>query len=80
MKTIGTWLAGLIVALIVLGICALCGKFAEEDRAKYQTNETHGGTNETHGGRSNVLPYMANPVHKWHPANVNHVNHRSGGN
>ena len=71
MKTIGTWLAGIIVAAIVLGICALCGKFAEEDRVKYQTQ-----TNDTHRVKSGVLPYMANPVHSWHPANVNHVNHR----
>jgi hypothetical protein len=71
MKTIGTWLAGIIVAVIVLGVFALCGKFAEEDRAKQQTQ-----TNETHRGKSVILPYMANPVHSWHPANVNHVHHR----
>ena len=69
MKTIGTWLAGIIVSAIILGICALCGKFAEEDRALYQTNDTH-------RVKSGVVPYMANPVHKWHPANVNHVHHR----
>ena len=70
MKTLGTLLAGIIVSAIILGICALCGKFAEEDRVKYQTNETH-------RARSNVLvPYMANPVHNWHPANINHVHHR----
>ena len=71
MKTIGTLLAYIIVATIVLGIFALCGKFAEEDRAKYQAQ-----TNDTHRVKSGVVPYMANPVHKWHPANVNHVNHR----
>ena len=70
MKTIGTWLAYIIVATIVLGVFYLCGKFAEEDRAKYQAQ-----TNDTHGVKSGVVPYMANPVHKWHPANVNHVNH-----
>ena len=70
MKTIGTWLAGIIVSAIILGICALCGKFAEEDRAKYQAQ-----TNDTHRVKSGVVPYMANPVHKWHPANVNHVHH-----
>ena len=71
MKTIGTWLAGIIVATIVLGICALCGKFAEEDRVKCQAQ-----TNDMHRVKSGVVPYMATPVHKWHPANVNHVNHR----
>ena len=71
MKTIGTWLAGIIVSAIILGIFALCGKFAEEDRAKYQTQ-----TNDTHRVKSVILPYMANPVHSWHPANVNHVHHR----
>ena len=71
MKTIGTWLAGIIVSVIVLGIAALCGKFAEEDRAKYQTQ-----TNDTHRVKSGVLQYMANPVHNWHPANINHVHHR----
>ena len=70
MKTIGTLLAYIIVATIVLGIFYLCGKFAEEDRAKCQTQ-----TNETNRVKSGVVPYMANPVHKWHPANVNHVNH-----
>jgi len=69
MKTIGSWFAGIIVSVIVLGICAPCGKFAEEDRVKYQTNDTH-------EVKSGVLPLMANPVHKWHPANVYHVNHR----
>jgi len=69
MKTIGTWLAGIIVSAIVLGICALCGKFAEKDRVKYQTNDTQ-------RVKSGVLPFMANPVHNWHPANINHVHHR----
>ena len=69
MKTIGTWLAGIIVSAIVLGISALCGKFAEEDRVKYQTNDTQ-------RVKSGVLPFMANPVHNWHPANINHVHHR----
>lgn len=69
MKTIGTWLAGIIVSAIVLGICALCGKFAEEDRVKYQTNDTH-------RVKSSMSPFMANPVHNWHPANINHVHHR----
>ena len=71
MKTIGTMLAYIIVATIVLGIFYLCGKFAEEDRAKYQAQ-----TNDAHRVKSGVVPYMANPVHKWHPANVNHVHHR----
>lgn len=70
MKTIGTLLAYIIVATIVLGIFYLCGKFADEDRAKYQAQ-----TNDTHRVKSGVVPYMANPVHNWHPANVNHVNH-----
>ena len=69
LKTIGTWLAYIILAVVVLGVFCLCGKFAEEDRAKYQTDDTH-------SVKSGVVPYMANPVHKWHPANVNHVNHR----
>ena len=69
MKTIGTWLAGIVVSAIVLGICALCGRFAEEDRIKHQANDTH-------RVKSNVTPFMINPVHKWHPANVNHVNRR----
>ena len=71
MKTIGTLLAYIICAVIVLSIFYLCGKFAEEDRAKYQAQ-----TNDTHRAKSGVVPYMANPVHKWHPANVNHVHHR----
>ena len=69
MRTIGSWLAGIIVSAIILGIFALCGKFAEEDRVKYQTNDVH-------RVKSVVLPYMANPVHNWHPANVNHIYRR----
>lgn len=71
MKSLGTFLAGIIISAIILGIFALCGKFAEEDRAKYQCQ-----TNDTYRVRSGVLPYMANPVHNWHPANINHVYHR----
>lgn len=73
MKTLGTWLAGIIVAAIIVGLCRLGQRYGFCNCGDY-ANTT---TNETHRARANVLvPYMANPVHKWHPANVNHVYHR----
>ena len=73
MKTIGTWLAFIILSASIIGICKLGHRYGLcncGDYPKYSANETH-------GGRSNVMvQYMVNPVHKWHPLNVNHVNHR----
>ena len=69
MKTLGSLLAGIILSAIIIGICKLGHRYGFCNCGDY-ANTT---TNETHGGRSTVLPFMANPVHNWHPANINHV-------
>lgn len=74
MRTAGSWLAGIVVSAVIVGICALghktgcCG--CRYEASANTTNTTYG----TDG--SSVLPFMANPVHNWHPANINHVYHR----
>ena len=71
MKTIGTLLAGIILSAIIIGICKLGHRYGLCNCGDYPEDST----NETHDGRSNVIQFMINPVHKWHPLNVNHVNH-----
>ena len=72
MKTIGTWLAGIILSAIIIGVCKLGHRYDLCNCGDYPKDST----NETHVGRSNVMvQYMLNPVYKWHPLNVNHVNH-----
>lgn len=72
MRTIGTLIAGIILSAIIIGVCKLGHRYGLCNRCDYPEDSI----NETHGGRSNVPQFMANPVHKWHPLNVNHVNHR----
>jgi len=72
MKTIGTLLAGIIISAIIIGICKLGHRYGLCNCGDYPKDST----NETHVGRSNVLQFMVNPVYRWHPLNVNHVNHR----
>ena len=67
--TVGSWIAGIAVSAVIIGVCWLCGSFAEEDHAASAESCQH-------SARSAVVPYMANPVHNWHPANINHVYHR----
>ena len=69
MKTIGSLLAGIILSATIIGICKLGHRYGLCNCDDYPKDST----NETYGVRSNVLPYMANPVHNWHPANINHV-------
>ena len=71
MKTIGSLLAGIIIGAIIIGFYKLGHRYGLCNCGDYPEDST----NETHGGRSNVLPYMTNPVYNWHPANVNHVHH-----
>ena len=74
MRTVGSWLAGIVVSAVIVGICVL-GHRTGICRCRYEASANT--TNTTHGTvRSSVLPFMANPVHNWHPANINHVYHR----
>lgn len=69
MRTIGSWLVAIVVSVVIVGISMIGHRLGWcncDDRANISTNETH-------GVKSVVVPFMANPVHNWHPANVNHI-------
>lgn len=75
MRTVGSLLAGIILSAIIICVFALGHRFGTCKSCEACENMAS-MTNETHGVRSGILPYMVNPVHNWHPANVNHVYHR----
>lgn len=72
--TVGSWLAGAALSAVIVGICVL-GHKNGWCRCRYDTSaDTTNAVYRT--GGSPVLPFMSNPVHNWHPANINHIHHR----
>lgn len=73
-QTVGSWLAGLALSAVIVGICGL-GHKTGCCRCRYEASEDTTNTVYRTGG-SSMLQYMINPVHSWHPVNINHIHHR----
>jgi hypothetical protein len=74
MRTVGSWLVGIVVSAVIVGFCLL-GHKTGCCNCRYEDNADTTNTIYSTGG-SSMLPFMANPVHNWHPANINHIHHR----
>lgn len=73
-QTVGSWLAGVVLSAVIAGICVLGHKAG---CCKYRYEAKADATNAVYRtGGSPMLPFMSNPVHNWHPANINHIHHR----
>lgn len=68
-KTIGSWIAALCVAAIILGICHVCRVLGlEKDAAKGHIE----CNSKMHYGPNIGVQLSTNPIYKWHPSNVYH--------
>ena len=71
-KTIGSWIAALCAAMIVLIVFYVCLVLGpEEDAAKARKDCIECRCKKHHGSNIGVQ-LSTNPTYKWHPSNVYH--------
>ena len=68
-KTIGSWIAMLCAAAIVLIVFYVCLVLGPKEDAAKGHVECH---NEKHHGSNVGVQLSTNPTYKWHPSNVYH--------